>query len=235
MRLNGRAFTARAAAFAAVALALGAPAAYASSVLSVDGTASPPADVAVAAPLVTGTVVGFLTDFAVPATCTSSTTGGYVKRGAAVVAGAKIGAITSMSLGGCTMTGLGYPVLISKAGATEWGIFATATPSSATAATVPVEIRNLQGSWTSTGARPYPCEVEFTGTIRGSFNQNTQVLSIAPATSSTYSMALTVLNGSGGPMPSGQGGCLGQMYTGDRMQMTGSFQLSTPGTGGIHF
>lgn len=221
---------------AAAVLAI-APAAFAANVLKVDGLTTV-ADVPVSGPLVTGTTIGFKTDYNVPATCSASAAGGYVKRGVTVGLGTKIGAITSLTFSSCTATTLGFPVTIAKKGATEWGIFATAAPTSKTQATIPVEIRGVVAQMRSTGATPLTCELEATGTVAGTFNQNTQVLAITPATTTTYTLPIVAHNGAGTktPQPSGVGTCGGQIYTGDRAQMTGSFQLSTGvvGGGGIH-
>lgn len=227
--------TALAATIAATSLSIVAPSAYATAVLKVDGLTSPPADVTVTAPLVAGTTISFETDYNVPATCSTSAMSGYVKRGATVAVGAQIGAITSMAFTSCTMTSLNYPLSISKMGAAEWGIFATSTPASSAVATIPVEIRDVAGYWRGTGTPPLSCEFGFTGSLTGVFNQNTQVLSIVPATSTTYPTLIEVFNGAGTktPAPVDTGTCMGQMYTGDRMQLTGSFQLATPGVGGI--
>lgn len=213
-----------------------APAAFAVNVLKVDGLTSPAADVTITAPLVTGTSIQFKTDFSVPATCSTLVAGGYVKRGVTVASGTQIGALTSVVLSNCTMTALSYPISISKSGTSEWGIFATATPTSATQATIPVEIRGVDGYWRSTGSVPYPCEFGFTGTMSGTFNQNTQVLAITPATSTTYPLSIVVFTGAGTktPAPLNVGTCGGQMFTSDRLQTTFGSQIATPGVGGIH-
>lgn len=227
--------TALSATIAAASLAIIAPAAYAANVLEVDGLTSPAADVAFAAPLAAGTSISLKTDFNVPASCDTSNTTGYVKRGVTVAAGARIGAITGLSFGGCTLTALAYPMTISKKGTTEWGIFATATPTSKTQATIPVQITGVNARMTSLGAPPYALDLGFTGSITGTFNQNTQVLSIKPPSQTSFTLPMLAYNGAGTDtlQPSGVGTFGGQLYTGDSMQMTGSFQLATPGVGGI--
>lgn len=228
-----------AAVVAVASMAVAAPSAYAANVLEVDGLTTA-ADVAVTGPLVTGTTINFKTDFLVPSVCSTSAATGYVKRGVTVAAGVKIGGVTGLTLSGCTMSSLNYPIAISKYGTKEWSIVATATatatPTSKTQATIPVLITGIEAQMTSTGAPPYACELGASGTVTGTFNQYTQVLSITPATASTYPLPIQVYTGSGTrtPQPAGVGTCGGQFFTGDKVQLTGSFQLATPGVGGIH-
>ncbi|MFI5430074.1 hypothetical protein [Aeromicrobium sp. UC242_57] len=146
---------------AAAATMLIAPAAFASGVVIVNGTSSPAADVPVTGAL-SGTI-SFLTDFGTPASCTTASVGGYVKRGASLASGTKVGAITTMTFGGgtaCTATGLNYPVVIEKStkvgSPAEWPIHLTATPAKGSAS-APIEIRNVDAQMHSTGSPVWAC------------------------------------------------------------------------------
>lgn len=228
MKLKRRLFVGGAVAASLLATA---PAAFATTVLEVDGLTWTLADIAITAPLKTGTTVTLQSDYAVPGACSTSVSGGYVKRGVTVAANAKIGAITSMTLSGCTMTALGFPVTITKQGTPEWGIFATTTPT-AGLSSFPVEIRGIAADIRSTGSVPLVGELGLTGTLAGTFNQVNQTLTIYPAPSMTYPLLVVAYTGAGTRTLSGSGTFAGQVYTGDRFQMTGSFRLSTGVVGG---
>lgn len=226
-----------AAAMAAVALSLATPAAFAANVLIVDGTSSPPADVATTASLVGN--MSFVTDYAVSSSCSTAAVGGYVKRGASVTSGTKIGAITSAVFGTSsayctTWGGLSLPVVMAKtASPTEWGIYAASTPAKG-ATVVPVQIRNVGINMHSTGSLPWSCELGMVGTLPATFNQTTQRLTIN--TGASYPLAITAFDKSGTSTPDPSGiTCGGEFYTGDNMAVTGTLQLATPGVGGIHF
>ncbi|MFI5430078.1 hypothetical protein ACHMWU_28975 [Aeromicrobium sp. UC242_57] len=207
--------------------------------LSVDGTTSPAADVAATGAL-SGTA-SMLTDYGYPISCSTVAVSGYVKRGATVASGMKIGAINNFSVGSggtsCTATALNYPLVLQKstktASAAEWGIYATATPSKG-AASVPIEIRNMAVKMHSTGSPVWSCDVEAVGTLPGTFNQTTQQIRITPS-AGVFPLSLTAFDGSGTNTVGSGMSCGGQIYTGDGLQLTGTFTIATPGAGGIHF
>lgn len=220
----------------------GAPAAFASNTLSVDGVTSPAGDVPMAGVLATSSV-GFLSDYGVTAQCSAASLSGTIKRGATVVAGNKIGAIDgatfrqSGSTSCTTWGGLNLPVVIEKSAKltspSDWGIYAVATPAKG-ATTVSIEIRDVALKLHSTGSKPWSCDLEMIGTLRGVFNQTTQQISIYPA-SGVYPLALTAFDGSGTNTAGSGNTCGGQFYTGDMVQLSAAFNLATPGIGGIHF
>lgn len=222
------------------ALLMFAQPAHASSVLDVDGTSSPVADVAISGAM-NGSSIGFATNYGTSASCTSAAFGGYIKRGATVTSGSKLGAITSFATGGssssCLMDGWNYPAVIEKGAASgdpaEWGIYATATPA-AGATTVPVEIRDMTlkvHSTTTTGH--WDCDFEMAGAVPATFNQVTQRISIS--TGMSYPLLITAFDGTGTDTEGTGITYAGQVYSGDQSSMTGSFTLDTPGAGGTHF
>ncbi len=224
---------ASAGALASAVVMVAAGTAFASNTLTVGGSATPAGNVGV-----TGANNGnltFLTDFGVPTTCTASSTGGYVTRGASVTAGSKIGAITSLTFSSCTATDLRYPVNITKKSSpTEWPIHVVTTPTSKSQDVIQIEIRNVSAHMRSTGSAPYACAANAAGTVRGTFTRSTQRLAIS---TSGYPLALDALNTSatkeseGGAAASSS--CAGEIQDGDGANMTGSFTLSTGGAGVI--
>lgn len=220
-----------------------APAAFATNTLNVDGTAAPLGNV-----LVTGVnngTLSFVTDFGVPASCTTSSVNGYVKRGSSVTAGQQLGAITGLTFGSagtpCTATSLNYSVIIQKtatgtkspAAPAEWGIFVTSTPAKG-ATSVPIEIRNVDAKMFSTTGIPRACDLRARGTVSGMFNQVNQVITISNPTS--YPLDITAYDGSGtNTVSATDRTCGGQIYGTDFARMAGAFTLDTPGVAGIHW
>lgn len=248
MKINKKKAGVVAGVVAAATMAI-APAAFATSTVSVGGTTTPIGNVAV-----TGNVkapgVGFLTNFGTPTDCTTSTITGYVTRGT-VVAGppavsTKIGAITNLTFSGCTAAG-GLPVVIKKDTKTgapaEWPIHVVGRPAKGTNL-LPIQIQNIAIKMNSTtpavpsSSNKWACYLKATGTVNGTFNQTTQqiVINTAPA----YPINITAYDGASEAaklvLPSsGPGTCGGTIYTGDTASMNGSFLVSSPGVGGIRY
>jgi hypothetical protein len=208
-------------AMATTALMVAAPAAMAAGPLTVGGSATPAGAVAI-----TATNVGsfsFVTDYGVPATCTTATIAGSINRGTAVVDNAVIGKISSLTFSGCTATALNYPVTITKTG-TDWNLVVDGTPASGAVANL--EITGVSAQMRSTGSAPYACDLTAaSSSVPGSFNPATQRLSVN-AVSGVFPLALTAAGGVT---------CGGQIYTGDRAQMSGVFAVSTGGAGAINY
>jgi hypothetical protein len=165
-------------------------------------------------------------------------------RGVSVTAGTKIGAISAQSFSSCTIDG-GYPVVVEKdtnAGApTEWGIYVTSTPSKGQTL-VGIEIRGISMKMhsvspvTPTSTNRWNCDAGLTATaLPGQFNQSTQQLAFTTA-GGAYPLNLTAYNGLGTKVALGSnaGTYGGQFYTGDKMNFSGVFNLTTVGTG-VHF
>lgn len=225
----------------AAATMLIAPAAFAANVVSVNGVTSGPNVSA------SGTNVGtitFVTDYGITTTCNASAVTGYVTPGASTVAGTKIGAISTQSFSSCTVDG-GLPVVVEKntnAGApAEWGIYVTSTPAKGQNV-ANIEIRGVSAKLhsttpvTPTTANRWNCDLGATATaIPGTFNQSTQRLAFTTA-AGAYPLNLTAYNGLGTKtaLGSSTGTCAGQIYTGDKANMSGVFNLTTVGTG-VHF
>ncbi len=227
-----------------------APAAFAANTLSVDGsTASGTVNV-------TGSLSGtlsFATDSlpSVPASCSNAAVSGTVARGGSVTAGSTIGQITNLTFGTagtpCVATSLNYPVLITKtpagtktpAAPASWPIVVTATPAKG-AATVPIRIDSVDVKMQSTAKTGSPasyiCDLRARGSVTGTFNQTTQQIVINPPSGTFPINNITAYNGAGTNTASPSGiTCSNQIYTGDSARMTGTFTLSTPGVGGIHW
>ncbi|MFI5430077.1 hypothetical protein ACHMWU_28970 [Aeromicrobium sp. UC242_57] len=210
-----------------------APAAFASNLVAVNGTSSPAADVPVTGSL-SGTI-SFITDFGVPASCTTASVGGHIKRGASATVGTKIGAITNLTFGntggtGCSSTGLGYPFLIKKSTKTgspvEWPIHLTSTPAKGSGSAA-IEIRNVAMKMHSTGLTRWGMDLEATGTVPAKIFQGaTPQIQITP-TAGVFPLALQAFDG-WGTNTAAEHTMFGQIYTGDGMQMTATFNLSTP-------
>lgn len=218
-----------------------APAAFATNTLSVNGGSSPVGPVSLTGTLPSGGTLSFVSDFGFPITCTTAAFGGTVSRGSTVAAGSQIGAIASLAFGSssssCLATGLNYPLVMEKSTKTgapaTWGIFATTTPAKG-ATTVPVEIRNVSLKIHSTNTTGnWGCDMEAMGTIPARFNQVTQQLTITPS-SGVYPLRIAAYDGTKTNTVGAGITCLGQVYDGDALQMTGTFNLTSTGTG-IHF
>lgn len=212
-------------AMATTAVMLAAPAAMAAGPLTIGGSATPAGAVAI-----TATNVGnfsFVTDYGVPATCTTATISGSINRGTSVVNNAVIGKISSLTFSGCTATALNYPVTITKTGSVDWDLVVDGTPASG--ATANLKITNVSAQMRSTGSAPYACDVAAAtpsgGSVAGSFNPSTQRLSVT-AVSGVYPLNLD---------PAGTSSCGGQIYDGDKAQMSGVFAVSTGGAGSINY
>ncbi|MFS3130170.1 hypothetical protein ACLM5J_17340 [Nocardioides sp. Bht2] len=172
-----------------------------------------------------GTNVGDLTfasDAAVPMKCTSSTITGAVNRGTSVVASATIGTISDLDFTGCEATALDYPVTVASKG--TWAIKVRNTPAP-TANIVDIEIANLTAQVKSTGATPLACDFEATGTVPGTFNASTQQITIA---STAFPLALQAFDGTGTKTAAATT-CGGDVWTGDRANMNGVFNLAVTG------
>ncbi|WP_122818723.1 hypothetical protein [Nocardioides pantholopis] len=211
-------------ALASTALMVAAPAAMAAGPLTVGGATTP------SVVAITASNVGsftFATDYDVPATCTTATVGGEIYPGTAVVDNAKIGEIQSLTFSGCTATGLNYPVTITKTGSVDWDLIVDGTPASG--ATADLEITNVSAQMRSTGSAPYVCDLAAAtaagSSVPGSFDPTTQRLSIASA-AGAFPLDLTAAGGVT---------CGGQIFTGDRAQMAGTFAVSTGGAGSINY
>ncbi|WP_456696000.1 hypothetical protein [Aeromicrobium sp. P5_D10] len=231
---------------AAVALLMGSQAAFATTTVAVNGTTSPAADVSVTGPSVGA--ISFLTDVAVPFSCSGGTASGYIKRGASAVSGQKIGAIQSLSMApNCAFTALNFPVNITKKGtavADEWGIYADGTPAKG-ATTVNVEIRNVHAAM-SDSARTAPnlrCAVNFQGNVTGTLGATVKakiqlnvvgttdyLIVNTPALGTTalqYPLTLDALNASADKAATGTtDSCGGEIVDGDKASMVGSFALN---------
>lgn len=221
---------------AAVALALHAPPAIAANTIRVDGTTTPPGNVAITGNNTGNGNIGIVTNFGYPITCSGSALNGYVTRGALATAGTTIGAITAMSFGPCTATTLHYPLVIGKQTGSDWPVVVRTTPTSKTQNIVNITIRNVNVYMISTGSAPYLCHVLAKGDVNATFNRTTQKITVA--TAPAYPLNLTAydttgLTGPGNIFPPGTGTCVGQIETGDTASMSGLFNVVTPGVGGI--
>ena len=217
-----------------------APAAFATNTLSVNGVTTGGTSPVTGA-LPTGGTIGFVTDFGVPASCTTAAVAGTVTKGASVTAGSQIGAINSLTFGSssslCDATGLHYPVIIEKSNKVgapaSWGIFVKTTPAKG-ATTVPIEIRNVTAKLHSTNTTGnWACDLEAKGTVPGVFNQSTQQIIITP-TAGSYPLDITAFDGTKTNTEGAGITCGGEIYSTDFAQMTGTFNLTSTGTG-IHF
>lgn len=228
---------------AAVALVMGSQAAFATSTVSVNGSTTPPADVAITGPSVGG--ISFLTDFGVPASCSGGTASGYIKKGASATTGTKVGAISSLTFAtGCTATSLAFPVNITKKAGAEWGIFLDGTPAKG-ATTINVEIRGVYAAMID-NARTAPnlrCAVNAQGNVAGTagatvkaqikLNQSgtTDYLVVntpaQPTPALQYPLTLDALNGSADKAATGTiSSCGGEIQDGDKASMVGTFALN---------
>ncbi|WP_456695997.1 hypothetical protein [Aeromicrobium sp. P5_D10] len=231
---------------AAVALLMGSQAAFATTTVAVNGTTSPAADVSVTGPSVGA--ISFVSDAAVPASCSGGTSSGYIKRGASAVSGQKIGAIQSLTFNtGCVATSLNFPVTITKKGtavADEWGIYADGTPAKG-ATTMNVEIRNIRASMIDS-ARTAPnlrCALNAQGNVSGTLGATVKakiqlnvvgttdyLIVNTPSLGTTalqYPLTLDALNGSADKAATGTtDSCGGEIVDGDKASMVGSFALN---------
>ncbi|WP_456695999.1 hypothetical protein [Aeromicrobium sp. P5_D10] len=230
---------------AAIVLLMGSQAAFATTTVAVNGTTSPAADVSVTGPSVGA--IFFVTDAAVPMSCSGGTSSGYIKRGASAVSGQKIGAIQSLSMApNCSFTSLNFPVNITKKGTAvtdEWGIYADGTPAKG-ATTMNVEIRNVRAAMRD-AARTAPnfrCAVNLQGNVSGTLGATVKAkiqLNVVGATdylivntptlASAFQFPLTLdaLNGSADEAATGTTDtCGGEIVDGDKISMVGSFALN---------
>lgn len=227
MKFNKKKASIAVGAAAAVTMLI-APPALALTTLEVAGsTASPVVAVAVVGSLKGS--VSFLTDFDVPATCSTASATGYVLRGAELLNGVKIGGISNLTFGACSATDLNLPVsvaLSAKVGApAEWPIYWAGSPTKGSASAA-IVIRNVTAKMHSTGSPTWICDLEAQGDVAARLYQGAiPEIRITP-TPGVFPLAIRAFNGSGMNVPAATT-CAGQIYTGDNAQMTGTFTLNT--------
>lgn len=174
-----------AALLATMALIVGAPAAFASTTLSVDGTTTPAGSVGFTASsgaAGSGSYLGpyqFESDYGVTGHCQQLDTEGTLLRGANNSLGSQIGSITAFQGTGCLFTDLDWPMnFYKKPGYPDWKIYLDETPSAAQPI-VKVEIRGVSAQMNSTTVvGTWNCAIFLTGTIKGTLNTLTDQLII---------------------------------------------------------
>jgi hypothetical protein len=239
MKLNKKSAMAVAAVSASALVAV--PAAFATTGLVVDGS-SVPGTVVITAD-VTSAGVSFSSDWDVPVRCSSSDIMGTVNRGAAMINGSTIGQITDLTFSNCLMDHV-YPLAIKKntnVGApASWPIELVGTPSKGQNI-VPIVIRDVNAKIHSTtpavpsATTPWTCHMDATGDVAGTFNQATQQIGFVA--DGTFPLALRPLVGTSATtnVTSGAGTCVGTFQPGDNAEFGASFDVDTPGTGGITY
>jgi len=139
--------------------------------------------------------------------CSGGTAGGTVNLGSNAD-GSAIASIDSATFSGCSGPfGLSLNITQTQA----WTLNATGAPDGGVTAG---SITDVAADVTSTGF--IPCSFSVSGSVDGSFDENTQTLAVAPA-------------GTGGLTISDVSGCVGFVSNGQVAQMTGSYTISADG------
>lgn len=219
------------------ALGVSAAMAFPPSYVTIDGSASPAADVSVTGNVTTGTSLQFYTDWSfTDMDCSSAAVSGYVKKGNAVTASTKIGAITNLTFSGCSAAGGAYATQVDGNFPTgEWPIVVKTAPANA-GDPVKIAIQGVSANMHETAIPPNDCNVDATSTeVLGTFYPGTaatgwdgRIVIDTPseATSATQNpLAISALDGSGSPTSQ----TCGTIFDGEAASMEGTFNLTTVG------
>jgi hypothetical protein len=214
-------------AIAASAALLAAPPAGAAGPVQVGGATTP------SVVAISGSSVGafsFVTDYGVPGTCRSTAITGELYPGTPVVDNAEIGEVRGWTSDACTLTGLNYAVTLRlEPGTAAWRLVVDGTPS--TGGVVALELRGVTFELRSTGQVSSGWRSRLSGSLHGTFDPTAQRLSFS-AVPGVFPLNVTALTSAGIPTDST---FFGQIYTGDRVQVSGAIALHTGGLGPISY
>lgn len=219
------------------ALSVSAAMAFPPSLVTIDGASSPAADLDVTGNVKPSTSLDFFTDLSfTDMDCSSAAVGGYIKKGATVTAGQKIGAIESLNFSGCSAAGGAYTVAVDGVFPTgEWAILVKTTPTNA-GDPVKIAIQDVSANMHETVSPPVDCQLdavstEVLGTFypgTGSGNPDGRIVIDTPSESTSAQqnpLAITTLDGFGGPASQ----TCGTIFDGEAASMEGEFYLNTVG------
>lgn len=166
--------------------------------------------------------IGFLTDYGVPVSCSTSALTAKAYRGALVAATNPIGRITGMTGSSCIATALNFPVTVAM-NPGDWDIKVKTVPAAA-GQPIPVEVKNVSITFGSSGG---PCHFSAAAgsagvpatLTPGPIGGNDARIIFTPSTG--YPLVIST--------PSGSATCGGQVYPGDLMNVAGTYNLTTTG------